>query len=137
MLIVRPVPDPEKAKKLCDEFDRPYDPDVMTYYAFESEDETGKDAKSLGLCRLTLKGGRNEIISLDYAKGTKDTEALIITARAVMNFMYRCEVRTAYLGDGVPDELSSLLGFERMNGRRAIDLFEFYKSPCRYGEKNG
>ncbi len=132
MLIVRPIPDPEEAEKLCKLFGRPYAPDIMVYYAVEAEDRDDDSPTALGLCRFTLRDGKNEIVSLDHAEGSCDTEALIITARAVMSFMYRCAVKTAYASDDVPDDLSASLGFRRIGGRLVLDLEEFYKSPCEY-----
>ncbi len=132
MLIVKPVPDQDAAARLALEFGREPDPDTMTYYAVDAKDQDDESPAPLGLCRFTLRGGRDEIVSLDYAEGTHDTEALIITARAVMSFMYRCSVKKAYASDDVPEELSSALGFRREGGRLSIDLEEFYKSPCGY-----
>ena len=132
MLIVRPIPDPNESADLCRTFGKAPDPDNMVYLAVEAESKEDRSPVLLGLCRFTLKNGKNEIVSLDYAEGTHDTEALIITARAVMNFAFRCSVKTFYASDEVPDELSSALGFRRVGGRLAIDLEEFYKSPCNY-----
>ena len=132
MLIVKPIPDHDAASELCRSFGRPYDPEIMVYYATDAKDTDDPDPKPLGLCRFTLRGGKDEIVSLDYAEGTHDTEAIIITARAVMSFMYRCSVKIAYASDDVPEELTTLLGFKKTDGRFSIDLEEFYKSPCSY-----
>ena len=133
MLIVRPIPDPVQAADLCRSFGLTPDPDNMVYLAAEAESKDDVSPVLLGLCLFTLKGGKDEIVSLVYADGTHDTEALIIMARAVMNFAYRCSVKTLYASDSLPEELSSALGFRRVGGRLAIDLEEFYKSPCSFG----
>ena len=132
MLIVRPLTDPNDAERSCRFFGRPSNPDVLTFLAVEAKDQNDKSPIPLVLCRFTLKGGKDEIVSLDYAKGVHDTEALIITARTVMNFMYRCSVKTVYLSEEISEDLALSLGFRKVNGRFAIDLEEFYKSPCGY-----
>lgn len=132
MLIIKPVTDRNDAEKICSLFGRPCDPDVMIYFAVDAKSPDDKDPSPLGLCRFTLRGGKDEILSLDYAAGTHDTEALIIAARTVMSFMYRCSVKTVYASDEISDELVSALGFRKTEGRPEIDLEEFYKSPCSY-----
>ena len=132
MLIVRPVADPESAEEICRLFGRTPDPDIMAYLAVDAEDPDDKDPAPLVLCRFTLKGGKNEIVTIDRFDGTNDTEALIITARTVMSFMYRCAVKTVFASDDVPEDDALLLGFKRTDGKPFINLEEFYKSPCHY-----
>ncbi|MBQ6262072.1 MAG: hypothetical protein IJK58_00980 [Clostridia bacterium] len=132
MLIVRPVSDPDESARLCLEYGRTPGSDVMAYHAVEAKDPDDGSPVSLGLCRFTLADGKDEILSLDFAAGTHDAEAMIITARAVMSFMHRCGVKTVYASDDIPDELIAPLGFGMTEGRLSLNLEEFYKSPCHY-----
>lgn len=133
MLVVKPIPDRDAARALSGSFGRDKDESTMAYFAVEA----GEDGKTelLGLCLFSLKDEKNEILSLDYAEGTHDDEAMIIMARTVLNFMYRCEVKKAYISDSVDPELVKKLGFRREGNRLALDLEEFYKSPCGYGRE--
>lgn len=132
MLVVKPIPDRDAARGLALRFGRETDDSVMAYFAAETE-EDGK-AELLGLCLFTLKDGRNEILSLDYAEGTHDVEAMIIMARTVMNFMYRCEVKIARISSSVDPGLAEALGFRKVGDGFEIDLEKFYESHCGHGK---
>lgn len=70
------------------------------------------------------------------APGIDDEEALLIMARTVLNFMYRCSVGkvTADVSQIAPT-LAKKLGFSRDgDGALSLDLVEFYKSPCKFSK---
>ena len=67
------------------------------------------------------------------AEGINDEEAMIIMARTVMNFMYRCEVKRLSVNPvGVSEKFIKKLGFRKDETEYYIDLSDFYKSPCSY-----
>ena len=81
-----------------------------------------------------MKGGVNRIEYLKSADGIDDEEAMIIMARTVMNFMYRCEVKRVTIDMScTAPELVKKLGFTPDGDEMALDLVEFYKAPCKFG----
>ncbi len=132
MLIVKPVTDKKEQRNLCEICGAGYEDHLMAYRAVEGEPGEEENGVLLGICQISLKDGENEIKTLAYAPGTHDTEAMIIMARAAMNFMYRCEVKKVRIFSGTDTDLIRSLGFKERDGEFVIDLEEFYKSPCSY-----
>ena len=133
MLAVKPVPVATLAAELCEFCKVPYNSGAFTYFAADVNEDDTKINHIIGVCTFTMKGGVNRIDYLVSAEGIDDEEAMIIMARTVMNFMYRCEVEEVCASsDGVSDELRKKLGFLRNGESCPIDLKEFYKSPCKY-----
>ncbi len=132
MLIVKPVTDKDEQRRLCGVFGAGYEDHLMAFLAVEGEPGEEKSGKLLGLCQISLRDGENEIRTLVRAPGTDDTEAMIIMARAAMNFMYRCEVHEVRISPSTDPALIRELGFRQRDGEYVIDLDEFYKSPCSY-----
>lgn len=133
MLAVKPVPLPSLAEELCSFCKVPYSADSYTYFAADVNEDDTKINHIIGVCTFTMKGNVNRIEYLTPAEGIDDEEAMIIMARTVMNFMYRCEAGEVTVSDGgVSDELKRKLGFTRNGETLPIDLGEFYKAPCKY-----
>lgn len=133
MLAVKPVPVAQLAEELCELCKVPYNSEAFTYFAADVNEDDTKVNHIIGVCTFTMKGGVNRIDYLVSAEGIDDEEAMIIMARTVMNFMYRCEADYVTVSsDGVSDELKKKLGFLRNGEISPIDLKEFYKSPCKY-----
>ena len=128
MLIVKPLSDPGKARKIYEAFGRSAEDGIMGYYAEEADEDGSK--KLLGLCLFTLSGGKDEIVVLEYAVGTHDDEAMIIMARAVLSFMYRCGVKSAKISSSVDGGLIGKLGFTSEDGVFSLDLVKFYGERC-------
>ncbi len=136
MLAVKPLPDREKAGSICRRFGTDYSDEVFVYYAAEvDEGDLSSTDNLLGLCTFTLSNGLNEILFLDYAPGTHDTEAVIILSRAVMSFMNRCGVKTVKLSESISEEICSSLAL-RIEDNRSVDLDSFFESPCKNAEKS-
>ncbi len=133
MLAVRPVADRDTARELCKLVGAPYNEDSFTYFAADVNSDATKINFIIGLCTFRIKGGDCEIEYLGTAPNVEDDEALMIMARAVMSFMYRCEAKVATLSDeGVSEKLGRRLGFLRKDGKREIDLDKFYNAPCKH-----
>ncbi len=129
MLAVKPITDRAAATEIACFCGVELQPCEFTYFAADVNENATKINYIIGVCTLMIKGERNELTNLTCAPGIKDDEAMLIMARAALNFMYRCEVKKVTAGDGVPDRLARRLGFKGED--RALDLVEFYNSPCK------
>ncbi len=133
MLAVKPVPDSAVAAGLCEFARIPYDPSAFTYFAADVNEDDTRVNHIIGVCTFTMRGGVNRIEYLREAEGIDDEEAMIIMARTVMNFIYRCEADTVSVStDGVSSHMIKKLGFREKDGEYTINLKKFYISPCKY-----
>ena len=134
MLAVKPVLDPAAAMELCELCQVPYKADCYTYFAADVNEDATKINHIIGVCTCRIKGSVNEIEALKGAPGVRDEEALIIMARTVMNFMYRCEVKRVTIDPEHTDAaLIKKLGFTPEADALSLDLVAFYKAPCKFG----
>ncbi len=133
MLAVKPVPEAELAAGLCELTGIPYDPQAYTYFAADVNEDGTKINHIIGVCTFIMRGGINRIECLREAAGIEDEEAMIIMARTVMNFMYRCEAEDVTVNEaGVTHDMIKKLGFREKDGKYTINLKKFYISPCKY-----
>lgn len=133
MLTVKPVPDCTLAEELCAACNVHYNPEAFLYMAADTDTDSSHINYIIGICTFVMRGGRNEIERIVEHPGVSDEEAMIITVRAVMNFMYRCEVKTVTLAGGATeDAFAKKLGFSNNEGHFSIDLEKFYRSPCSF-----
>ncbi len=133
MLVIKPVADVAIAEALCCEIGETYIKDSFTYFAADTDEIGEKINYIIGVCSFTMRSAHNEIVLLKSAPNVDDEEALIIMARAVMNFMYRCEVKTVTADEnGVSERLLDKLGFTKENGKFTLNLEEYYKAPCKF-----
>ena len=133
MLAVKPVVDLEIAREICGFCNGPFDTDSFTYFAADVNEDATKMNYIIGVCTCKIKGDVNRIEFLREAPGIDDDEAMIIMARTVMNFMYRCEVKRLGANfDGLTEKFIKKLGFKKDEEGYFIDLLDFYKSPCSY-----
>ena len=136
MLADKPVIDFELAKELCQLCSVNFNDDSFTYFASDVNDDATKINYIIGICTFRMKGEHNIIDFLTEVPGIDDEEAMIIMARTVMNFMYRCEVKTVYINEAnVSYDMINKLGFKKSDSGYSIDLTDFYKSPCSYTGK--
>ena len=132
MLAVKPIYDPALREELCAHCGAASSPDLYAYFAADVTDDAAKINFIIGICTFRMKGGENVITELRCAPGVDDEEALMIMARAVMNFMYRAGVENVTLNKaGVDQNTAKKLGFLELENM-TINLPEFYKAPCRY-----
>ncbi|MCI9450058.1 MAG: hypothetical protein HFE30_07395 [Clostridiales bacterium] len=137
MLAVKPVHDESLCAELCALCNVLHKDGSFMYFAADVDASSIHINHIIGICLFRMKDGKNEIEVLKAAPGISDDDALIIMARTVMNFMYRCEAeRVVLLRGGVSENLIDKLGFsEDSDGVLSIDLKKFYISPCKYTEK--
>lgn len=132
MLLVKPVIDKSVQLSLCELCGVLFNDDAYAYFAADTNEDATKINHIIGICQFSMHNGENIITDLSYAPQTEDEEAMIIMARTVMNFMYRCEVAKVYISSNVDEKLIQKLGFKKEDGNFELDLNEFYKSPCRF-----
>lgn len=133
MLAVKPVADSTAAEELCRLCSVPYDSKAFTYFAADVDDRAERINHIIGVCTFTMKHGVNRIEYLRYAPGIDDEEAMIIMARTVMNFLYRCEADSVCANvQGVSPTLARKLGFLKDGESLSISLADFYAAPCKY-----
>ena len=133
MLAVKPVVDCGIASEICSFCNVPFDAENYTYFAADVNEDATEMNFIIGVCTFKIKGDLNRIEYLCEAPGVDDEEAMIIMARTVMNFMYRCEVmRLGVNVEGVSESYINKLGFKKDESGYYIDLPDFYKSPCSY-----
>ena len=137
MLVIRPIQEKTLQNELTERCGAVYDADSLAYAAYDCEDDGESVRALLGVCQFAFRSGYGSINALRPAPDTSDREALMIMARTAMNFLYRCGYPRAVMEDGAADtELTDSLGFRcDDDGKNAIDLIEFYKSPCHYRAK--
>ena len=133
MLAVRPVPEIKTAKELCLLCGADHNDGDFTYFASDVNDDATKINYIIGVCTFAIKGDTGVIKSLENAAGIEDDEAMIIMARTVMNFMYRCEVLFVTVDENtVSKEMTEKLGFPKVADGYRINLADFYASQCKY-----
>ncbi len=133
MLIIRPIQEAAAHEALGAKCGCGFQADALAYGAFDADESTHEKRFDIGICRLTIHG-EAVITALRVADGISDDEALMIMARTAMSFVYRCGFPHIFMAESAcTDELTKALGFRKNeDGRWAIDLAEFYKSPCHY-----
>lgn len=132
MLAVKPIYDPALREELCALCGVALGPDSYAYFAADVNDDASKINFIIGICTFRMKGTDNVIEALAPAPGVEDEEALMIMARAVMNFMYRAGVQEVRLDAcGTDRNTAEKLGFREAENM-TIDLPKFYASPCKY-----
>lgn len=136
MLAVKPIPDNEISREICEHCGVPYDTESFTYFAADVNEDATKLNYIIGVCTFKMKGDVNRIEYIKEADGIDDEEAMIIMARTVMNFMYRCQVVDVGINEkNVPEDFIKKLGFRKTEKGYCINLPDFYKSPCSYTGK--
>lgn len=134
MLIIRPIQEKQKHIELCDKCGCEFREDALAYIAFDADESTHEPRFDIGICQFTIHNDEGVITALKAACGVNDDEALMIMARAVMHFVYRCGFKYIYISDAAAgSSLINSLGFKSgNNGRHFIELEKFYESPCHY-----
>lgn len=123
MLIIRPIQDKFAQEQFCARCNVEYDPDLLAYGAWVSDE-------FVGICQFKM-GEKATIVNLAKAVGTDDTEAMFIMGRQTMNFIDLHGVHYAYYEGEGDDTFIKWLGFKKdESGKWAADLETFFKSPC-------
>ncbi len=128
MLIIKPIQDKAQQEELCVKCNIKYNPDLLAYGAWVSDE-------FVGICQFCL-GKEAHIVDLAKATGTDDTEAMFIMGRQTMNFIDLHGVHFAYFEGNCDESFIKWLGFKKDNdGKWSADLETFFKSPCSADKK--
>lgn len=128
MLIIKPIQDKSLQEQLCIRCKVDYDPDLLAYGAWVSDE-------FVGICQFRM-GKEAHIVDLAKAHGTDDTEAMFIMGRQTMNFIDLHGVHFAYFEGDCDEKFIKWLGFTKQtDGRWGADLEAFFKSPCASEKK--
>jgi len=109
MLEIKPIQSKEEQKNICNLCGVEFDPDCLAY----SVKEINENEKLLGVSQFRILGKSAEIYDLKNAAGIEDLDALVITEKAILNFVDLCGVKEVVL----------------TNGNR-INLEGYFKSSC-------
>ena len=127
MLKIKPEFENEVRETLCGLCGTEDMPEALFYSI--TEVKNGEKQYDVGVCifRLTKDGG--EILKLKNVKGCYDLDALVIAARAALDFIERSsKSKTALLHEN-NEYLAKMLGFVNIGGVYRVDLTDYFK-PC-------
>lgn len=111
MLEIKPIQTKEEQKEICRFCGIEFKPDCLAYSAKEN-------GKLLGVSQFRILGEYAVIYDLSNAVGIYDLDALVITEKAVLNFIDLCGVKEAVLKSG-----------------KRINLEEYFNSPCQKNKR--
>ena len=102
-------------------------PDAL-FYSIE-EVKNNEKQYDVGICvfRLTQNGG--EILMLKNAKNCFDLDALVIAARAALDFIEKSSKNKTAILREENEYLAKTLGFIKIGGDYRVDLTDYFK-PC-------
>ena len=127
MLKIKPEFDSEVRGSLCSLCGIDDIPDALFYSI--AEVKNNEKQYDVGVCifRLTKDGG--EILILKNVKGCYDLDALVIAARAALDFIERSSKKKTALLHEDNEYLAKTLGFVDLGGVYRVDLTDYFK-PC-------
>ena len=111
MLEIKPIQTKEEQRDICQLCGVGFDPDCLAYGAKEN-------GKLLGVAQFRILGEYAVVYDLANAVGVYDTEALVITEKATLNFIDLCGIKEVIL----------------KNGNR-INLEGYFESPCQKNKR--
>ena len=114
MLIVKPISDKNLQEQLCKECDTAFNPDLLSFSAYE-------DDEFIGMCQFSVCGSIATAIDLKLKPGLRDFEAAFIMSRGALNYMDLCGFHTARCTPNAGDiTLIRAIGFKEIDK----DLYE-------------
>ena len=129
MLEVLPIQDKSAQETICLKCGVEYKPEMMAYSATV-------DGKLVGVCQFTMSDKGGMLADLANIKGLKDTQALFVLGRAMLNFVDLCGVHYAYCAsDEIDAVLLRAIGFSmNSDGIYDVDLTHFFDHPCQHNK---
>lgn len=128
MLEVLPVREKEKQEEYCSRIGIEYDPDTMCYAAWEG-------GELLGISLFHIEGTIGVIDRVVLKAGLRDDLAQYLLAKAPLNFVDLCGIRTAQFRDA-DKALAQKLEFLEREGVWQVDLTGYFTTPChRHNEQ--
>lgn len=122
MLEVLPVREKEKQEEYCRRIGAEYDPDTMCYAAWEGDE-------LLGVSLFHIEGKVGVIDRIQLKDGLRDDLAQYLLAKAPLNFVDLCGIRTAQFRDA-DKELAKKLEFLERDGVWQVNLDGYFTTPC-------
>ncbi len=125
MLIVKPIIDREIQKSLCMECGIEYDPELLSFSAYNDEE-------FIGICQFSVSGSIATAVNLCLKPGIRDFEAAFIMSRGALNYIDLCGFHTARctLEAGDPTLLRAI-GFKEIgNNLFEMNLTEEFNEKC-------
>ena len=129
MLHIKGVQAKEEQEALCRLCGVDFKPDCFCYACRE-------DGAPVAICQFRIRGDCGLMYGVYPVRGVQDDEALLLTGRAVFNFLDRCTVRHVKFFPASSEEhpLARRLGFRLTpDGGWFIDLTGFFHEPCKHG----
>ena len=135
MFAVKPLPDKNAQKELCEMLGITYVEESYAYFAADLNGDGSKVESLIGLLQFTMKEETGEIISLTPFPGKEDDEAMIIMERACMSLMWRSGMKEMIMKETAgPEAVLKRSGLPIINGVYTVDLDKFFDSPCHYNK---
>ena len=138
MFKVQPVRSPELQAKIAEALGGRFIENTYAFFAGEMDDDFTNVKYLIALCQFTLTPEKAVIKSLNIADGSENDEAVTVLVRAVMSWVSRADVPVIEFDDGAADDgrIKSLSFRRNDEGRYAVDLVKFYRSPCHYNKES-
>lgn len=136
MFEVQPVRSPELQAQIAASLGGKFIENTFAFFAAELEDDFTSVKYLIALCQFTVTPEKAVIRSLDIAEGSEKDEAVTVLVRAVMSWADKADIPLIEFDDGAADEdyIKSVSFRRNEDGRYAVDLKKFYRSPCHYNK---
>ena len=128
MLFISGVQSKEEQERICRACGVPYLADWFCYAGYQ-------DGVLRVACQFCIRGDEGHMHGVYLVPGVQDDEALLLTGRAVLNFLDRCTVKKVFFDNTDPaaEPISRMIGFRTLpDGRRFVDLTGFFTDPCKH-----
>ena len=126
MLEIKPVQSKADQEKYCAMCGIVYDPEAFAYAALD-------ERVFVCVSQFRIMEQAGYIYDIAEPPGADDLEAVILTARATLNFIDLCGTPRACIRTEYRD-LPRLLGFTQADGEWTLELRGYFDGPCE-GEK--
>lgn len=125
MLIVKPILIRNTQEKLCKECNIQFDPEYLSFSAYDDE-------KFIGMCQFSVSGGIATACDLRLKPGISDFEAAFIMSRGALNYIDLCGFHIARCTPDAGDiTLIRALGFKEIDKNLfEMNLSEEFNGKC-------
>ena len=135
MFAVKPLPDKEAQKSICEMLGITFIEDSYAYFAADLNDDGTAICELIGLLQFKMNDETGEILSLTPFPGKQEDEAMIIMERACMSLMWRSGMKQMIMKETAgPEAVLSRSGLPKKDGCYTVDLDAFFDSPCHYNK---
>lgn len=135
MFAVKPLPDKELQKSICEMLGITYIEESFAYFAADLNEDGTAIEGLIGLLQFTMKEETGEILSLTPFPEKEEDEAMIIMERASMSLMWRSGMKQMIMKETAgPEAVLKRSGLPKIDGVYTVDLDKFFDSPCHYNK---